>query len=287
MRLQLWGLFLAPVILIGVLYAFGLSISVPFLGRDYVVRIPLPEPDARIGLPRVDGPEDAGRPLVVIDAGHGGHDPGAGAEGHREKDIVLGLALALRQNLLAQGGIRVAMTREDDRFLVLQERADIARRLGADLFVSVHADSAGEREGVGGATLYTLSEQASDEAAGRLAARENDADRVNGISLSDKSDAITAILVELSQRRANQQAGELANLVIREGRGRLTFHQTPRRSAAFAVLKAPDVPSILFEAGYITNPEEAARLSSKEGRANFADVVGRAIRIYFARQAGA
>jgi N-acetylmuramoyl-L-alanine amidase len=287
MRLQLWMLFLAPIALLGGMYAFGLSIPVPHFGRDYVIRLRLPDPDARIGLPKIYGPEDAGRPLVVIDAGHGGHDPGAGGEGYREKDIVLALALALKDRLLEQGGVRVALTREDDRFLVLQERSEIARRLGADLFLSVHADSAGEQEGVGGATIYMLSQKASDEATARLAARENDADHVNGIALGEQSDVVSAILVDLSQRHANEAAGQLANLIIREGEGQLAFHESPRRSAAFAVLKAPDVPSLLFEAGYITNPVEAQRLASTKGRATFAEVMARAIRIYFARQDGA
>lgn len=286
MRLQLWMLFLAPIALVGGLFAFGLTIPIPHLGRDYVIRFELPDPDARIGLPHVYGPADATRPLVVIDAGHGGHDPGAGGDGYREKDIVLGLALALKDKLLEQGGVRVALTREDDRFRVLQERAEIARRLGADLFLSIHADSAGEQEGVGGATIYMLSQKASDEATARLAARENEADLVNGIALGGQSDAVSAILVDLSQRHANEAAGQLANLIIREGEGRLAFHENPRRSAAFAVLKAPDVPSLLFEAGYITNPEDAQRLASSEGRATFADVMARAIRIYFVRQAG-
>ena len=112
-------LFLAPIALVGCLYAFGFAIPVPHLGREYVIRIRLPDPDARIGLPRIYGPQDATRPLVVIDAGHGGHDPGAGGDGRREKDVVLNLALALKDRLLEQGGVRVALTREDDRFLVL------------------------------------------------------------------------------------------------------------------------------------------------------------------------
>lgn len=285
MRLQLWMLFLAPIVLLGGVYALGLTIPIPYLGRDYVVRVKLPDPDARIGLPKVYGPQDAARPLVVIDAGHGGHDPGAGGDAYREKDIVLALALALKDRLLAQGGVRVALTREDDRFLVLSERSEIARRLGADLFLSIHADSAGDQEGVGGATIYMLSQQASDEASARLAARENDADLVNGIALGAQSDVVSAILVDLSQRHANEASGQLANLIIREGEGRLAFHENPRRSAAFAVLKAPDVPSLLFEAGYISNPKDAARLASPEGRTAFADVMARAIRIYFARQA--
>ena len=117
-------------------------------------------------------------------------------------------------------------------------------------------------------------------------ARENGADRVNGIALEGRSDAVSAILVDLSQRRTREESGEFARLIVREGEGQMAFQPQPRRSAAFAVLKSPDVPSVLFEAGYITNPQEAHRLASAEGQARFADVVDKAIRIFFARQAG-
>lgn len=278
---------LVPVALVAGLWAFGGGLPFLNLGHGYVVRFELPRAGSRIGLPPVEGPLDASRPLVVIDAGHGGHDPGAGGAGIQEKALTLGLAKALRDRLLAGGGIRVAMTRDDDRFLALAERRDIARALGASLFISIHADSAGDEQEVAGASLYTLSGKASDEAAARLAARENRADRINGIALEGQSDAVSAILVDLSQRRAREEAGELARLIVREGGQKMVFHPNPRRSAAFAVLKSPDVPSVLFEAGYISNPDEAQRLASSEGRALFADIVDRAIRVYFARQAGA
>lgn len=286
-RLQVLLLFLFPVVLMAGLYALKLKLPVPVLGRNYVIRIELPDAGTLIGLPKVEGPEDASRPLVVIDAGHGGHDPGANGGGIEEKRLVLGLALALRDRLLKQGGIRVAMTRRDDTFLVLQERAEIARRLGADLFVSIHADSAGDESGVRGASVYTLSDTASDEAAARFAARENNADKLNGISLSGQSDAVSAILVDLSQRRTQEESSEFASLITREGQGSIVFHPEPRRSAALAVLRAPDVPSVLFEAGFITNPEDARRLTSPEGQARFADAMERAIRIFFARNSGA
>ena len=286
-RLLVLLLFLAPVALMAGLHALKWTLPVPVLGRSYVIRIELPDAGKEIGLPDIEGPQDATRPLVVIDAGHGGHDPGANGAGLQEKRVVLGLALALRDRLLKQGGIRVALTRSDDTFLVLQERAEIARRLGADLFVSIHADSAGDDGGVSGASVYTLSETASDEAAGRFAARENNADRVNGVSLSGQSDAVSAILVGLSQRRVQEESSEFAGLITREGEGGIVFHPSPRRSAALAVLRAPDVPSALFEAGFITNPQDARRLSSADGQARFAEAMERAIRIFFARNSGA
>ena len=285
-RVQLGLLFLFPVLVVGALFALGKTVPVPVLGRAYVITLPLPDAADTIGLPDIEGPSDPTRPLVVIDAGHGGPDPGAVGEDVREKTVVLGLARALQQRLLSAGGIRVAMTREDDSFVVLGERAEIARRLGADLFISIHADSAGEKEGVEGASIYTLSETASSQAAARFAERENDADIVNGVDLSGNDQAVNDILVELSQRRTSGNSAEFASLIEREGQGTLRFHPQARRSAALAVLRAPDVPAVLYEAGFISNPEEARALASAEGRERFADVMTRAIRIYFARQSG-
>ena len=285
-RLQIVAVFLLPVAIIGGLYLLGLTLPVPVLGRDYVVRLELPEAGERVGLPPVEGPDDPSRPLVVIDAGHGGHDPGAVGLGIREKTLTLGLARALRDELLRQGGVRVALTRSDDTFLVLEERSEIARQLGADLFLSIHADSAGEKDEVTGASIYTLSERASSEAAARFAARENSADVINGVVLTGRSDAVNTILVDLAQRRASGSSAQFVDLVLREGDGMLRFHPQARRSAALVVLRAPDVPSVLYESGFVTNPEDAARLASPEGRQRFAEVMARAIRIYFAREAG-
>jgi len=285
-RLQLWLLFLAPVAIMGGLYWVGLNMIVKEIGQSYVLRVELKRGGEGIGLPEIFGPEDSTRPLVVIDAGHGGHDPGATGEGFQEKQITLGLALALRDRLVEEGGIRVALTRIDDRFLVLEERAEIARRMGADLFISIHADSAGEQSGISGATVYTLSERGSDAASDLLAARENGADYVNGVALTEQSDEVGAILFDLSQRRSQEQSAQFADLIAREGQGQIQFHPEARRSANFVVLRTPDVPSVLFESGFITNPEDASRLASAEGRARFAEVMERAIRVYFARSSG-
>ena len=286
LRAALWLVFLSPILLLAGLYAMGLTLPVPVLGRNYVVRLELPASGERTDLPPVLGPEDFSRPLIVIDAGHGGHDPGASAGGLREKDIVLGLAKALRDELVREGGIRVALTRSDDRFLVLDERFEIARALDADLFLSIHADSSGSIDSVTGASIYTLSDEASSQAAARFAARENSADTINGVRLERHSDAVGSILVDLSRRRTQGDSAEFARLIEREGDGILRFHPQTRRSAALAVLRAPDVPGVLYESGFITDPEEAARLASPEGRRQFAEVLARAIRIYFARKAG-
>lgn len=282
-RFQILLLFLAPIAIMAGLYAFGLSIPVPHLGRAYVIRVELPNGGLPVDLPEIQGPQDSSRPLVVIDAGHGGKDPGATGMGYQEKRIVLGLALALRDRLLEEGGIRVALTRSDDRFLVLEDRAEIARRLGADLFLSIHADSAGDASGVRGASVYTLSDKASDETAARFAARENSANEINGVSLSDQSDAVNAILVDLSQRYMQEESAEFAGLITREGQGVINFHSDPMRSAALIVLKSPDIPGVLFESGFVTNREDAERLASPEGKRRFAETIERAIRVYFAR----
>jgi N-acetylmuramoyl-L-alanine amidase len=283
---------LVPALLLGGAAAAGWRIPVPQLTRDHVLRFALAGDAAQIELPDIAGPDDPTLPLVVIDAGHGGRDPGAtgeDAEGRKvqEKDITLALALALRDQLLEAGRIRVALTRADDRILPLAHRPEIARLLDADLFVSIHADSAGERDDVSGASIYTLSDEASSEAAARFAARENDADRLNGIALGGQSEAVSAILVELSQQRTQEDALAFSGLVVREGGEQLAFHPQPRRSAALAVLRAPDVPSVLFESGFVTNQLDRARLTTPEGQGQYAAVLARAIRVYFARRANA
>lgn len=253
--------------------------------QGYVVRLDLPPVDRARDLPEILGPQDASRPLVVIDPGHGGFDPGAGAGPVKEKAVALAIALAIRDRLLEGGGIRVAMTRGDDRFVTLSERPSIARQLGADLFVSIHADSA-ESEGARGASVYILSENGSSQAAARFAARENRADTVNGVSLSETSDSVGAILLDLSQREAQAGSAGAAELFLREIRDKLPLHYDTVESASLAVLKAPDIPSLLFETGYISNVDDAQYLNSPEGRQTIADAAAQAIRVYFARQAG-
>lgn len=250
---------------------------------DYVVRIPLPAAEPQIDLPTIAGPDDASRPLVVIDAGHGGHDPGAsGAGGLKEAQLTLALARALRDELVRRARVRVALTRDGDRFLTLDERFGIARRLNADLFVSIHADAAAD-EGARGATLYTLSERASDTGAARIAARENRADTINGVALKEQPDDIAAILLDLSRRQTLERSTGFARLILRENRGAIRFRREPLKSAAFVVLKSPDVPSVLFESGYISNADDTARLLDPRARQGFAGAFARAIEAHFAR----
>jgi N-acetylmuramoyl-L-alanine amidase len=265
----------------------AIAMAAPDYVPAYVVRLVLPGSTGEIGLPRVDGPADASRPLVVIDAGHGGHDPGAsGQNGEREKTVTLALAKALRAALLADGRVRVALTRDSDRFLALEERSGIARRLGADLFVSVHADAAESPEATG-ATIYTLSDKGSDAVADQVASRENKADTVNGVALGGQSDAVSAILVNLSQREMRERSKRFAALVLREGAKSVRFHKDPDREAAFVVLKSLDLPSVLIEAGYISSPDDASALANPAWRKNFAQAVASAIEIYLAQTAAA
>jgi N-acetylmuramoyl-L-alanine amidase len=283
-RLSLALLLLAPVAVFAALVLADRGFDTPARGRDYVERIVLPAAGGEIGLPKIAGPLDASRPLIVIDAGHGGHDPGAGVRPLVEKQLTLQLAKALRAALIEAGGVRVALTREDDRYLTLEERSGIARRLNADLFLSIHADSVEGNADASGASVYTLSERGTSETAARLAARENRADAINGVSLAATSDAVSAILVDLSQREAQARSDAFAALVLREMRGAVDLHDGKVQSAAFVVLKSPDMASALLESGYISNADDAARLASPEGRRAFVDATARAVRVFFARQ---
>jgi N-acetylmuramoyl-L-alanine amidase len=253
---------------------------------QYSVTMPIGRPKPAIALPPVEGPDDASLPLVVIDAGHGGHDPGATSphSGAREKDVTLAIARALRGELLATSRFRVALTRSDDRFLVLEERSGIARRLKADLFISLHADAA-ESPDARGASIYTLSEVASDREAARLAARENKANIIGGVDLSAQSNAVSSILIDLTQRETMTMSSEFARLLQREAAKAVTFRSTARRFAAFVVLKSPDTPSVLFETGFISNRADAEFLASRAGQRALARGVRDAVQAHFARAA--
>lgn len=250
------------------------------------VRVPLtpPRPRGAIALPKVIGAKGSNRPLVVIDAGHGGHDPGSlSAEGRREKDAALAISLAIRDELVRSGRVRVALTRSDDRFLVLGERREIARRLAADLFLSVHADSA-PNPAARGATIYTLSEVASDRVAAALAARENRADILNGVDLGGETQDVSSILFDLAQRETMNVSADFATLLQREMSPRIPFKNEFHRFAGLIVLKAPDVPSVLLETGYMSNEEDAKLLFSRSYQRDIAEGVRRAVELHFARR---
>lgn len=249
------------------------------------ITVPIPTAARGMDLPKVEGAQDPSRPLIVIDPGHGGHDPGANNrdKGYVEKDVTLALALALRDQIVKDGRLRVALTRSDDRFLVLQERYEIARKLGAGLFISLHADAADNAD-AGGATIYTLSETASDREAARLAARENQADIINGINLGDQNGVVSSILIDLSQRETMERSADFARVLYREASPLVHFRSIYHRFASLVVLKAPDTPSVLFEAGYISNDSDAALLASDAGRNRIAQGLARAAEVYFARR---
>ncbi|WP_226635720.1 N-acetylmuramoyl-L-alanine amidase family protein [Novosphingobium profundi] len=287
---QIFLLLLAPLALLACVFVINRTFAQASGGREYVVRMKLPEIGVPADLPPVEGPRDARQPLVVIDAGHGGFDPGAGNGRVKEKQIALQIARAIRADLLAHGDVRVALTRDADRFISLADRPDIARRLGADLFLSIHADSA-ESDLARGASAYVLSEKGSSEAARRFAASAAQSDaararRVNGIVLDAANDAVGAILLDLSQRGAQEASAQVATFLIEElGDADVRLHRRHVETAALAVLKAPDMPSVLFETGYINNAKDAAFLQSREGQGVVAGAAARAIRRYFARRA--
>ncbi|WP_230481200.1 N-acetylmuramoyl-L-alanine amidase [Sphingomonas sp. Leaf21] len=251
----------------------------------YTLTVPVPSRSHALPLPRVRGADN--RPLVVIDAGHGGVDPGAinPVTGLREKDVTLAIARQIRDTLVASGRVRAALTREDDRYILHRERYGIARRLHADLFISIHCDSAGAGE-ARGATAYTLSDVASDKEAARLAARENKADVIAGVDLGGNSD-VSSILIDLTQRETMNASASFARLLGREAEPLIPVKPTFHRMASLMVLKAPDMPSILFETGYISNMQDAAFLDSKEGRERIAKAVLQAVEVHFARRMAA
>lgn len=254
--------------------------------KRYSVTVQIGAPKPALPLPQIQGPDDPRLPLVVIDAGHGGHDPGAISPhgGKQEKDITLALARAIRDQLVASGRVRVALTRSDDRYLVLEERYGIARRLKADLLISVHADAA-EDEQASGASVYTLSEVASDREAARLATRENRANILNGVDLGAHSSDVSSILLDLAQRETMNVSSDFARLLQREASDEVKFRTTAHRFASFVVLKSPDTPSVLFEAGFLSNKEDAEFLASKSGRQKVARGVRDAVQVHFARRA--
>lgn len=257
----------------------------PSGGDRSSVTIPLDPPLPPLPTPPVSGARGTKRPLVVIDAGHGGHDPGSlSADGRvREKDVALGIARAIRDELVASGRVRVALTRNDDRFLVLGERREVARRLKADLFISVHADSAANRD-ARGATIYTLSEVASDRVAAQLAAKENKADILNGVDLGGENNDVSSILIDLAQRETMNVSSGFAALLQRELSPLVDFRTTFHRFAGLIVLKAPDVPSVLLETGYISNDGDLKLLLSPQYRKSIAIGVRRAVETHFARR---
>lgn len=224
------------------------------------------------------------KPLVFIDPGHGGIDPGAIAyNGIYEKHVVLQIAKRLKEHLEATGRYRVQLSREGDTFLKLHERVKKARRANADLFVSIHADSLDDKT-VGGVSLYTLSNKASDEQTAKLAERENQVDLLGGVDLSHEDEDIANILIDLTTRDTSNQSKFFANTLVSQYRqSSVKTLKTAHRHAGFAVLKAPDIPSVLVECGFLSNPKEVKLLTQAEYQDKLASVLTNGIEIYFSK----
>jgi len=259
----------------------GATLTIDLGAVAQVVDAAPPAPAAAVRAAHAPG--DAGRDLIVaVDAGHGGPDPGAsGRDGTREKDVVLAIARALAKRINAEPGMRAYLTRDEDRFIVLRERMNIARRSRADIFVSIHADAIKNRD-VTGSSVYVLSDRgASSEAARWLAEQENAADLKGGVSLGDKSDSLASVLMDLSQTASIGASMEAAERVL----GQLDRVGTVRKSkvqqAAFIVLKSPDIPSMLVETGYISNPAEEQKLRNPAHQVEVAEAIFKGVREYF------
>ena len=236
--------------------------------------------------PPMPAPGPSRTKLVVVDPGHGGLDSGtANAAGDEEKDIVLAVGLRLQKALEARG-YRVRMTRDSDVFVSLRRRVNMARAWHADLFVSIHVDSFHDQN-MAGLSVYTLSEKGSDKAAAALAAKENQSDVIAGVDLSGENAAVAPILIDLAQRDTMNKSSRFAEAIVaRMGKVTDVQEKKPHRSAAFAVLKAPDVPAALVELGYLSNAREAAEMKTSRWRGAVADAIAGAVDRYFADPAG-
>jgi N-acetylmuramoyl-L-alanine amidase len=229
-------------------------------------------------------PKSDERPTIIIDPGHGGIDPGSRSlTGVDEKKISLAYARALKRQLEAGGRFRVILTRDKDIFLRLRDRFELAERMDGDLFVSLHANNNNSSR-VRGASVYTLSEKASDAEAEALAAKENKADIIAGINLGDQTEVVSKILIDLAQRETMNLSKQFANGLVGE-LGKVTkLLGNTHRSAGFAVLKSATIPSILIEIGYLSNQAEERLLRSKKHRISVSRAIGVAIEAYFERQ---
>ena len=224
-----------------------------------------------------------GKPVIVIDPGHGGIDPGAIGATANEKELTLAVARAVKQELEATGKFRVLLTRSRDVYIPLRERFGLAREKGAELFISLHADSHNDPL-TRGASVYTLSEKASDAESAALAAKENKSDIIAGVDLSKQSNVVSNILIDLAQRDTKNMSTRFASLLVRELKDQTMLLGNTHRYAGFAVLKAPDVPSVLVEMGYISSSKDEALLSSSAHQLKLARAIRQAVENYFSWQ---
>ena len=256
-------------------------------GHRFVIDLNLPKKAVKAAKgpssSRIKGPPARLRDVVVaIDAGHGGEDPGAtGRHGIHEKDVVLAIARRLARRIDRAPGMRAFLIRDGDYYISLRERTRRARKAHADLFVSIHADSFRSRR-VRGASVYILSPNgATDEMSRLLAERENGADLIGGISLEDKDDMLASVLLDLSQNAAIEASYEAASDVIKAFRPVLRLHKKEVQRAGFVVLKSPDMPSMLVETAFITNPDDERRLNSPREQERIAGALFKGIHRFF------
>lgn len=269
------------------------DVTLPVAAPGTVVPVPASRPTMLAALPSVAGtinghappaagPRKRDLPVIVLDPGHGGTDPGAtSVDGLYEKDLVLEMARELRTLIERSGRYRVVLTREGDEFIRLRDRIATARKLGGAVFISIHADSLRLSE-QRGASIYTLSEKASDEEAAKFAALENKADVLTGADLSQHDAVVATILIDLAQRDTNNKSIAFADIMAEELARVTALVKRHRRFAGFAVLKSPDVPSVLLELGYLSNPDDARNLAQPDYRAKLGQAIVRSLDQYFA-----
>jgi N-acetylmuramoyl-L-alanine amidase len=246
-----------------------------------------PPPAVVASLPPPATASGARRRIIVVDAGHGGIDPGThGATGLQEKNVVLAVAKKLRDALESTGRYHVQLTRDSDVFIPLRERVNIARAAHGDLFVSLHADS-NEKHDIRGASVYTLSEDGSDREAAKLAEKENMSDVIAGVDLSGENNPVASILIDLAQRDTMNRSARFAETVVSSLPSATQVRPTtPHRAAGFAVLKAPDVPAVLIELGYLTNDKDESEMATESWRGRVAQAIAGSIDAHFAAEIG-
>jgi N-acetylmuramoyl-L-alanine amidase len=250
--------------------------------------------DVGDGLPRAAAapkpiaPADAQKPLIIIDPGHGGVDTGAvNAAGNVEKNIVFAFALKLKEHLEATGRYRVGLTRDKDVFITLPDRVRVAREQKASLFISIHADILNRRPNVRGATVYTGSKFATDAESAQLADKENEADKIAGVDAPDEPEAVADILQDLTMRETRSFSGQFAKRLVTELGTAVELNRNPHRSAGFRVLKAPDIPSVLIEIGYLSSSKDADLMNSDTWRDHTTKALTAAVDQYFAARGNA
>ncbi len=253
-------------------------------GNPLIVGLKASKPVAAGGAAKAKVKPEETKPLIAIDAGHGGQDPGAiGLHKTRERDVTLAFTLALRKALLRTGRYRVALTREDDHFIMLHERVNLARQAHADLMISLHADS-NPRAEAQGLSIYTLSATASDDEAAALAEHENKADIISGMDLSTTDQDVANILIDLTQRETMNKSTIFADAIMESLHPKITRLSRTHRFAGFRVLKAPDIPSVLIELGFLSNRRDEKLLLSPEYRELVVASIIKGIDRYYAAQ---